>query len=109
MDPLTGWVQIRPYNQETWSYIRARFRCPVLLLSATMEEKSLQRIAGKMGCKFDVSQKIITNFPVNLDIPRDEIMVLYQSADRKNIYEQRRFSTKSIDVRSVLKSKESPK
>ena len=47
MDPLTGWVQIRPYNQETWSYIRARFRCPVLLLSATMEEKSLQRIAGK--------------------------------------------------------------
>ena len=46
LDPHTGWVQIRPYNQETWSFIRARFKCPFLLMSATMEEKSLQRIAG---------------------------------------------------------------
>ena len=61
LDPQTGWVQIRPYNQETWSFIRARFRCPVLLMSATMEEKSLQRISGRIVCiffKFGIKENI---------------------------------------------------
>ena len=46
LDPETGWVKIRPYCQETWSFLRARFKCPLLLMSATMEENSLQRICG---------------------------------------------------------------
>ena len=46
MDPKSGWCEIRPYNSEAWKFLRAAFKCVYLLLSATMEEQSLQRILG---------------------------------------------------------------
>jgi hypothetical protein len=48
MDPVSGWAEIRPYRSETWKFLRAAFKCPLFLLSATMEERSLERILGKM-------------------------------------------------------------
>ena len=66
-------------------------------MSATMEEKSLQRIAGMNSyrLKFEIAKLFLEN----LEIERDEIKVLYQSADLENIYEQRRFSDRPIDIR----------
>ena len=102
MDPETGWVQIRPYNKETWSYIRARFKCPVLMMSATMEESSLNRIAGGIAISYDTRQPFLSSFiSDNLDLERDQIKVLYKSSDRRNIYEQRRFCSRQIDVGCV--------
>ena len=46
MDPVSGWCEIRPYCSATWKFVRASFKCPYLLLSATMEEQSLQRVLG---------------------------------------------------------------
>ena len=46
MDPVSGWCEIRPYCSATWKFIRASFKCPFFLLSATMEESSLQRVLG---------------------------------------------------------------
>ena len=48
MDPVSGWCEIRPYCMETWKFVRASYRCPFMLLSATMEEQSLQRVLGKI-------------------------------------------------------------
>jgi hypothetical protein len=48
MDPVSGWCEIRPYCMQTWKFVRATFKCPLLLLSATMEESSLQRVLGKI-------------------------------------------------------------
>ena len=47
MDPVGGWTEIRPYCAETWKFLRAAFKCPLLLLSATMEENSFKRILGR--------------------------------------------------------------
>ena len=80
IDPLTGWTQFRPYTEETWAYLRARFKCPFLLLSATMDEGSLCRIAE------------------NLDLPREKIVVLHTSCDRPNIFQQRRLLKSDIGV-----------
>ena len=71
-------------------------------MSATMEEKSLQRISGTLVCIFVCYLPSKKTFPENLDIPLDEIKVLYKSSDRKNIFEQRRFASRPIDVRYVL-------
>ena len=46
MDPVSGWAEIRPYNADTWKFLRAAFKAPLFLLSATMEESSLDRILG---------------------------------------------------------------
>ena len=86
LDPQTGWTEFRPYSAETWAFLRARFRCPFLLLSATMEEESLSRIA------------------VNLDLPREKINVLYTSPDRRNIYHQRRILKEPVDVMNIQKN-----
>ena len=48
MDPVSGWCEIRPYCMETWKFVHATFKCPFMLLSATMEESSLQRVIGKI-------------------------------------------------------------
>ena len=48
MDPISGWAAIRPYRSETWKFLRAAFKCPFFLLSATMEETSLSRILGNI-------------------------------------------------------------
>ena len=80
IDPKTGWTQFRPYSAETWSYLRARFKCPFLMMSATMDEDSLCRIAN------------------NLDLSREKISVLYKNPDRPNIYLQRRLLKKPVDV-----------
>ena len=80
---MTGWTDFRPYTEDTWSYLRARFKCPFLLMSATMDESSLNRIAE------------------NLDLPRDKIVVLYASSDRPNIYQQIRILKKPIDIMYV--------
>ena len=56
---------------------------------------------------FFLNLELKKTFAENLDIPRDEIKVLYQSPDRKNIYEQRRFASKPIDVRYVVVIQES--
>ena len=47
MDPVSGWCEIRPYCSATWKFICASFKWPFFLLSATMEELSLQRVLGK--------------------------------------------------------------
>ena len=85
LDPETGWTEFRPYSAETWAFLRARFRCPFLLLSATMEEESLTRIAR------------------NLDLPREKIKVLYTNPDRGNIYHQRRILKEPVDVMNIQK------
>ena len=77
---MTGWTEFRPYTAETWAYLRAKYKCPFLLTSATMDEKSLCRIAE------------------NLDLPRDKIFVLFKSPDRPNIFLQKRFPKKPIDI-----------
>ena len=46
MDSENGWTTFRPYVPLTWNYLRANFRTPFLLSSATMEEDSLERISG---------------------------------------------------------------
>ena len=48
LDPISGWCEIRPYNSEVWSFLRASFKCNFFLLSATVEEDSLARILGKI-------------------------------------------------------------
>ena len=52
-DPEGGWCEIRPYSPQTWKFLRASYKCPFMLLSATMEEDSLDRILGM----YKVSQK----------------------------------------------------
>ena len=46
MDPQGGWAEIRPYNADTWKFLRAAFKCTFFLLSATVDERSLERILG---------------------------------------------------------------
>ena len=46
MDPVSGWCQIRPYSSDTWKFLQAAFKSAFFLLSATVEEQSLQRILG---------------------------------------------------------------
>ena len=48
-DPQSGWCEIRPYCSETWKFLRAAYKCPVFLLSATMEENSINRILGEFS------------------------------------------------------------
>ena len=55
MDPVSGWTEIRPYNSATWKFLRASFKCPFMLLSATMEESSLERILG-------IKKELISNY-----------------------------------------------
>ena len=59
LDPETGWTQFRPYTAETWAFLRARFKCPFLLLSATMEEESLCRIAGLGFCYPEINLMLL--------------------------------------------------
>ena len=47
LDPIGGWCEIRPYCSDTWKFLCASYKCPFFLLSATMEEDSLNRILGK--------------------------------------------------------------
>ena len=58
MDPVSGWAAIRPYCSSTWKFLRASFKCPLFLLSATMEESSLDRILGiNFKCSIYMNQK----------------------------------------------------
>ena len=96
MDPVSGWAEIRAYCSATWKYLRAAFKCPLFLLSATMEEASLERILGT-AIYFQIF--IIDNcFKDTLEIKRDDLSLLYKSSDRPNIYSQRRILTKPVDV-----------
>ena len=80
MDPVSGWAEIRPYNADTWKFLRAAFKSPLFLLSATMEEGSLDRILG------------------TCEIKRQDLALLYKNSDRPNIYSQRRLLKKPVDV-----------
>ena len=44
MDLVSWWTEIRHYNLATLKFLRASFKCPFMLLSATMEKSSLERI-----------------------------------------------------------------
>ena len=46
MDPVSGWCEIRPYNEDTWKFLQAAYKCAFFLLSATVEEEGLKRILG---------------------------------------------------------------
>ena len=48
LDPVSGWCEIRPYHIDTWRFLRATFKCNFFLLSATMDEESLERVLGKV-------------------------------------------------------------
>ena len=48
MDPVSGWCEIRPYNEDTWKFLQAAFKCAFFLLSATVEEEGLTRILGRI-------------------------------------------------------------
>ena len=96
LDPETGWTMIRPYSQETWAYLRARFKAPFLLLSATMDEKSLSRIAGEFALLNPSYIMVIV--AANLDLPRESIKVLFKNPDRKNIYQLRNILKHPVDI-----------
>ena len=96
MDPISGWAEIRPYCSETWKFLRAAFKCPVFLLSATMEESSLERILGYFSYnRSKIEQKYNEGV---LEINREDLAVLYKNPDRPNIYTQRRMLKKPVDV-----------
>ena len=86
LDTETGWTEFRPYSAETWAFLRARFKCPFLLCSATMEDDSLSRIAD------------------NLALPREKIKVLYTNPNRGNIYHQRRTLKQPVDIMNLRTS-----
>ena len=86
LDTETGWTEFRPYSAETWAFLRARFKCPFLLCSATMEDDSLSRIAD------------------NLALPREKIKVLYSNPNRGNIYHQRRTLKQPVDIMNLSAS-----
>ena len=85
MDNENGWTSFRPYVPETWNFLRANFRRPFLLCSATMEEASMTRILE------------------SLSINKKEMKILYKSPDRPNIYQQLRIHTTSMDVGNIFK------
>jgi len=83
MDSENGWTTFRPYVPLTWNYLRANFRSPFLLSSATMEEDSLMRIAE------------------SLYMARVDIKTVFKNPDRPNIYQQRRVFRETIDVGNI--------
>ena len=101
IEPMSGWCQIRPYESDVWKFLRATFRCPYLMLSGTMEESSLQRILGDhitFVHAIDCQVWVHSFFIDVLEIDRSDIDVLYQSADRPNIYTQLRPSKEAVDI-----------
>ena len=120
MDPKSGWCEIRPYNSEVWKFLRAAFKSAYLLLSATMEELSLQRILGSINITLttEIVYEIafLWTFKKNstipflkfcipletLEISRSSISVLYKNPDRPNIYSQRRLSKQAVDVTYII-------
>ena len=63
MDSENGWTSIRPYVPQTWNFLRASYRAPFLLCSATMEEASMDRIL------------------TSLSYQKSEVKILYKSPD----------------------------
>ena len=56
MDPVSGWCEIRPYNEDTWKFLQAAYKCAFFLLSATVEEEGLKRILGIIDCYRNLSK-----------------------------------------------------
>ena len=54
MDPVSGWTEIRPYCPQTWGFLRAAFKCSFFLLSATVDEGSLNRILGRRFDQYEI-------------------------------------------------------
>ena len=97
MDPESGWCEIRPYCSNTWKFMRAAYKCPFFLLSATMEESSLCRILGIPDRLRSIIELNNTSLET-LEISRADISVLYMCPDRPNIYGQIRNVKNTIDV-----------
>ena len=83
MDDKSGWASFRPYVPSTWNFLRANFRAPFLLCSATMEDESMARIMD------------------SLSFQRSDIRILFKSPDRSNIYQQLRVMSKPLDVGNI--------
>ena len=86
MDENSGWASFRPYVPSTWNFLRANFRVPFLLCSATMDEESMNRIV------------------TSLSLNRSDIKILFKSPDRSNIYQQLRVMSDSLDVGNIQKA-----
>ena len=78
--------------------MRADYKCPFMLLSATMEETSLDRILGWL---YDICSFYTKAFSGTLEIDKADLEVLYKCPDRPNIYCQRRMLKKPVDVMYV--------
>ena len=85
MDSENGWTSFRPYVPQTWNFLRANYRKPFLLCSATMEESSMKRIME------------------SISIDRSKVKILYKSPDRPNIYQQLRVYEKPLDVNNIFR------
>ena len=97
MDPVSGLCQIRPFCSQTWKFLRAAYKCPFFLLSATMEENSLSRVLGIINfIRGDLG--LFNKYLETLEIKREEISILFKSPDRPNIFSQVRNLKNSIDV-----------
>ena len=100
-DPKSGWCEIRPYNSQTWKFLRATYKCPFMLLSATMEENSLERVLGMCTCNCLLLFSKPALFQGALEIDREDLAVLYKNPDRPNIFSQRRILKNPVDVMYV--------
>ena len=85
MDSENGWTSFRPYVPQTWNFLRANYRAPFLLCSATMEEESMVRILS------------------SLHYQKKDVKILYKSPDRPNIYQQLRVHSEPLDVGNIDK------
>ena len=97
LDPISGWCEIRPYNEDVWRFLRAAFKCSFFLLSATVDNDSLDRILGAFIRK--QNKLFTTDYSLDtLEILREDLSILFQQPDRPNIFSQRRILKKKIDV-----------
>ena len=97
LDPVSGWCEIRPYSMDIWRYLLAAFKCKFLLLSATMDEDSLNRVLGdeSLPSFLQNANKIAAG---TLEIEREDLAVLYKIPDRPNIFSQLRKVKEKIDI-----------
>ena len=90
MDPLSGWAEIRPYNADTWKFLRAAFKCCFFLLSATVEESSLERILGNriLVIKNILAEPVPTNKSILADPANNNYIIEFNQKLLKIINDQ---------------------
>ena len=85
VNPVSGWLNIRPFDDEdTWLFLRAVYNAPLLLVSATLGEEDLQQVCKVVG------------------LHRKDLVTVWKLPNRPNIFQAREILPKALTIKLGL-------